>query len=531
VVANAGDIDSDTTIIGGSGTDVLKLTADGGTANLTKVSGFESIIVLPNATDPTKTVTITTAEATVAAGKTLTVDASALTNSSATLNFDGSAEDDGGKFNVIGGAGNDTIKGGSGADTLIGGAGNDSIVAGAGNDSIDAGAGNDTIDMAGNLTFADTINGGDGTDTLIVSGNVSSASAFVNVSNVEILKITGNTSVTLDAPIGIHTFDLTDSGDQVLTLASGYTGATTVKLTGDSDNADKIVNNANVDLTVVANAGDIDSDTTIIGGSGTDVLKLTADGDTANLTNVSGFESIIVLPNATDPAKTVAITTADPTVAAGKTLTVDASALTNSSATLNFNGSAESDGKFNVIGGAGADTIKGGSGADTLIGGAGNDSIVAGAGNDSIVAGAGNDIIIGGAGADTLTGGPGNDTFVIANLADSTPTAYDTITDFVPKTATATGDVIQISKSVFFNTQATTVNVYVASNSSLALLALSAAGVPGNNKVNAALDASTGTLYIDGTDGTAAKADGNPDLVIVLTGVTTLTSDAFDLVL
>jgi Ca2+-binding RTX toxin-like protein len=51
-------------------------------------------------------------------------------------------------------------------------------------------------------------------------------------------------------------------------------------------------------------------------------------------------------------------------------------------------------------------------------------------GNDIINANGGSDTIVGGAGADVLTGGSGNVTFSYKAVADSTPTAHGTITDF-----------------------------------------------------------------------------------------------------
>lgn len=69
------------------------------------------------------------------------------------------------------------------------------------------------------------------------------------------------------------------------------------------------------------------------------------------------------------------LTLVDQTVAAGKTLTIDASAVTRSVA---IDGSAEADGILVIKGGAGDDTLNSGKGADTLTGGAGADNFVFG---------------------------------------------------------------------------------------------------------------------------------------------------------
>jgi len=118
------------------------------------------------------------------------------------------------------------------------------------------------------------------------------------------------------------------------------------------------------------------------------------------------------------------LTTVDANVLSGQTLVIDGSATTSG---FNFNGAAETDGRFSVIGGAGADTLHGSYGADTLIGGAGVDSISGGEGAD---------VINGGAGIDTMTGGAGADIFVFdsTDLDTTAGAVTDEITDFVSGT-------------------------------------------------------------------------------------------------
>jgi Ca2+-binding RTX toxin-like protein len=96
------------------------------------------------------------------------------------------------------------------------------------------------------------------------------------------------------------------------------------------------------------------------------------------------------------------LTTADATVAAGQSLTVDGTAL-SAGHTLNFNGTAETDGSLVLRGGAGDDTLIGGAQADTLNGGGG---------------------------ADLLTPGAGLDTVSYDKAADSTSVNYDTVHGF-----------------------------------------------------------------------------------------------------
>lgn len=405
-------------ITGGTGTDTLSIGANAGTASLGSATGIEAVKITANTTDATKGVTLTGLLA--ASGKTVTVDASALTSSSAAASLTATASQ-AGMFSVTGGAGNDTINlnSSTGNNTVNGGTGNDTITGGLGADSLIGGAGNDRFVMNGNLTSADVIDGGEGTDTLVVT-SITDATAFSKVTNVEQVAISGASSVTLTAALSAAaTFDLTDADNQSLTFGKGYTGDTTVLLTGDSTNADTVVNTANVSLTVKANVADIDAATVITGGTGTDALILTADSDTANLTGVTAVETVTINANSTDATKTATLTSV--VAASGKTVTVDATALTNSAATFSLT-AGTSAGALSVKAGAGADTITltSSSGKNTVDGGAGNDSITAGSGIDSLAGGAGNDTIdMSGVALTTLTfddsvdGGEGTDTLKI----------------------------------------------------------------------------------------------------------------------
>lgn len=102
-------------------------------------------------------------------------------------------------------------------------------------------------------------------------------------------------------------------------------------------------------------------------------------------------------------------------------MTIDGSAL-GADDTLHFDGSAETDGKLTVLGGAGDDVLIGGTKSSILTGGDGEDQIT---GKDST------DTLNGGGGADRLDGGAGgNDKFVYSPVSDSTGSHYDTIVGF-----------------------------------------------------------------------------------------------------
>lgn len=113
---------------GGSGFDTLVLS---GGASITL--GNSTVVAVENIQMLDADYKLTTADATVAAGQTLQVDATALT-SAHVLNFDGSLETDG-KFIIEGGEGDDRLTGGAGADRIEGGAGHDIVDGGGGIDT------------------------------------------------------------------------------------------------------------------------------------------------------------------------------------------------------------------------------------------------------------------------------------------------------------------------------------------------------------------------------------------------------------
>ncbi len=433
IIGNVADIDGDsnsaTSITGGLGVDTLTLTnaVDGNEARLAgtadSISGVDKIVIV-DATAGADAIIVTGdyqhLKGGVPAG--LEIDASSLdagevltltgTQSKTAMTVTSGGGHDGligGTLsdNIDGGAGNDTITATAGNNTLSGGVGNDTLIMGSGADHISGGAGNDQITEGGNLLLTDTIDGGDGTDTLLLGGDIANVSVAAGISNIEVVKANNAEDITITAPIGgASTYNLSAAGNSVLTLSAGYTGDTTVVLTGDATNADKVVNNANVNLTVLANADDIDADTTLTGGSGTDELKITADNnetggeEVATLAAVTNFETVTVVDSVT-AGMDIHIT---PNLTTLKSVTIDASAL---------DGSTQLDERALISGDTAAGTLN-------LIGGGGADSLYGGAKNDTIDGGGGADSINGNVGADHLSGGAGNDTFLLDSKAEYT---------------------------------------------------------------------------------------------------------------
>ena len=119
---------------------------------------------------------------------------------------------------------------------------------------------------------------------------------------------------------------------------------------------------------------------------------------TATLTNVHTIE--LAAGNDYD------LTTNDATVAGAATLVVDALAL-GAGDQLIFDGSAETNGKFLIAGGAGSDTLSGGAGDNSFdLTSGGNDTAYGGGGGDTVYAGSSfdaDDSVYGGSGSDNLT--------------------------------------------------------------------------------------------------------------------------------
>ena len=415
---------------------------------------------------------LTVATGTVASGNTLKVIGSAL-NATNALTFTGFSEEDG-KYSVVGGAGSDAITGSANSDTIDGGAGSDTITAGAGSDAITGGVDNDTIIMANNLAGAgagsDTVDGGNGTDTLTMTGDTTTTQ-LDGVTNVEIITL-GDAATTITTVTGLVASgaNLKVDGSGITTNTNALTfngsaetngtfsvigGAGSDAITGGADSdtidggagSDAITGGAGSDI-ITAGAGSdaitggADNDTiimagnlagagagsdTVDGGIGTDTLTMTGNTITTQLDGVTNVEIITLGDAATT------ITTVTGLVASGASLKVDGGNITSANA-LTFNGSAETDGTFSVIGGAGSDIITGGAGTDTIVGGAGSDTITAGAGSDAITGGADNDTIImagnlagAGAGSDTVNGGDGTDTLTMTG--NTTTTQLDGVTN------------------------------------------------------------------------------------------------------
>ena len=268
---------------------------------------------------------------------------------------------------------------------------------------------------------ADTLDGGTGDDTM--DGGAGNDLYYVDSMSDTILELDGGgidevrTGVGSRAAPAFAVYVIPDFVENLTGTAAGNQGV--------RDNAlNNVINMANGNDLIVADAGGVD---TISGGGGNDFIyfggTLTA-ADTANgglgtdtvgligdysgglvltATTLTGIKRMAMYSGLFLGATPFSynITTNDATVAAGTEFFVTAASL-QTNETLTFNGSAETNGRFTIHGGAGDDSITGGSGNDFFLGRGGNDQLFGGGGAD---------FLIGGAGADQMTGGTGNDVF------------------------------------------------------------------------------------------------------------------------
>jgi len=349
--------------------------------------------------------------------------------------------------NVVGSAYGDSIRGNASDNSLSGLAGDDVLdLANGGNDTVSGGDGNDMIAFGASLTAGDKIDGGSGIDTLTLNGDYSAGLTFAadTMINVEIVtleaghsynltlnnaNVASGRTLTVDGSAlergNALIFDGSAETDGNFVVSGGAGGDTITVGRGDdvvNANAGNDVINASKggnDAVSGGNGNDtisfgatLTASDKIDGGSGNDTVVL--DGDYSGGLVFGATTMINVETLQLSAGHSYNLTTSDATVAAGATLKVNGKAL-HGADQLVFDGSAEHDGSFNVIGGKGNDVLTGGDGNDQLSGNAGND------------------ILFGGKGADFLSGGHQHDTFVYTAADQSTSTGFDTISHFSAK--------------------------------------------------------------------------------------------------
>jgi Ca2+-binding RTX toxin-like protein len=365
---------------------------------------------------------LTMVDGNVATGQTLTVQDidPGAGNPHNFFKFDGSAETDGhfalfssADCNLTGGGLSDTFQLSTANSTVHGGGGDDAVYFGSAFDAavtaIDGGAGIDLLqltDVSGTFNFTDTtiqnvenlfINATDGSAISITTTDMNvSAGAVLVVDFTQSGPLAG-VAVTFDGSAEQDgSFRIYAPGFAPSLHLTGGAQADQFTLNHDDGTTDNVFNGLGGDdmLNMIGNSGL--STFTFDGGSGNDTLFLTGGGTMSNGFTLTSVETMTLID------ATWNVTMQNAMLAAGATLTVDATALSAGN-TLTFDGSAELDASFRINGGNGS---------------------------DSIIGSAMDDIIYGSGGADTLTGGPGADTFAYFFSDDSTSASLDHITDF-----------------------------------------------------------------------------------------------------
>jgi hypothetical protein len=439
-------------------------------------------------------------------------------------------------------------------------------------------AGRTVTANGGNLSaeqVADGFFGGVNAGFVNVSGTLAGftvANAAAGDANLEFTSVTATTNVTditrsvTNAPApaaptvtvvdgsataGGGSLQITQMGaNGTLELTGVINGASSVALkdaTGAADVFNIILNGtSNIVNTAVTTVSGVETINITATDSSSDATALTNPGTASTiLLNAAAAKTVMVMGNhgVNFTGSTLgAVTLLDAsgvnaTFATGGTPANAAAAATAATVTFTSTNTTEA---VTIKGGNGNDALTAATGSTkvfTIDGGAGNDVIIGAGGADVLTGGDGNDNITGGAGADVLTGGAGSDAFILAATTDSTLASRDRITDFVANTvgngaagaanntgavnaaANYNGDVIDLTAlggagTLIFSVQANAANAttFVANGA-----------LDGVGNINIALDSSTGFLYIDIDD------NGVADSVIELTGVTTLTTAAFQI--
>jgi Ca2+-binding RTX toxin-like protein len=179
---------------------------------------------------------------------------------------------------------------------------------------------------------------------------------------------------------------------------SGYAGNDLFHLNKSLNTASVVFNGGAGDDTFKLDDNFNPATDRIDGGDGNDTIILTGGTSGLSMTSTAmvNVENLVLTSHFN-----YAITMNDNNVAAGQTLTVDGSAIDHAS--LKFDGHAESNGAFVIIGDVGNDTLVGGRGADTINGGGGADLITGGQGADHFVFTGPQAAVFGGATGPTVT--------------------------------------------------------------------------------------------------------------------------------
>jgi Ca2+-binding RTX toxin-like protein len=373
------------------------------------------------------------------------------------------------------------IKGTAGNDIRTGTAGDDLFKLAQGGDDTATGlGGNDIFKMNAALSAGDAIDGGADIDRVDLKGDYSAGLVFgaTTITNIETLRLAGafdynltfhDGNVAAGQHFNVNATKIGGGHGLIFNGAAELNGSFYIRA---STGSDTITGGAKYDYFYLTQGGDdtayggggsdefymnaaFSAADTLDGGTGTeDELKLNGDysgGVTFGAATLTNFEAIGVVEG-----HSYSLTTDDATVASGASLRVHGEHLA-ADESLVFDGSAETNGAFD------------------LTGGAGNDNLTGGSGNDTMDAAEGIDDLTGGLGADSLTGGTGIDRFHYGAVAESASTTHDVITgfnaadDFFDLHVAVAGYDGQVGSSIAINQATFDANLTVATAGAFAL--------------------------------------------------------------
>jgi Ca2+-binding RTX toxin-like protein len=302
-------------INGGDGTDTLKLTGDYASAGPIFCTAATLVSVEKIVVSAGHNYALNLVDANIAAGATLTVNASAL-GAANNIVFSATNEADG-NLALTGGAGGDSFWDGTLHNVMNGGGGDDYFDLYGGINIIDGGTGDDTITVRRPIATASQFDGGTGTNTLefwgdFTGGQVIGAHWATNISEI---KFTNGYSYSVNLQDGI--------------VAAGHTLTLYAAFLTPTDHA--TINGSHLTAGNLYLQGGHGSDTLIggagndsfQGGNGADTMTGGAGGDLYFFENVgestgAGFDRITDFNTATDHLYFGhAVAHIDPTVTSG----------------------------------------------------------------------------------------------------------------------------------------------------------------------------------------------------------------------
>ncbi|HEY0324658.1 MAG TPA: hypothetical protein VGC46_01605, partial [Allosphingosinicella sp.] len=334
-----------------------------------------------------------------------------------------------------------TIDGTSGDDDLTGTSAGDLFLLQQGGDDTATGLeGADGFYFGAEYTMDDTVHGNGGRDQLGLQGDYSGGLTLGTITGLEdLILLSGSITRFGDTANNFYDYDITTQDSNVAAgatlLVDGVTLRAGEDLTFDGSaetdgnfliyagmGVDNLTGGMGNDGFLFRGGGHLTGADVVHGGLGSDHLGLRGDYTGGNAvvltaTSMTGIEVIVVLSGedvrfgpAIGPCS-YDITMHDANVLAGQRMIIDAATL-RPTESLTFDGSAESDGSFRIVGG-------------------GCDDFLIGSQND--------DLITGALGADILAGGGGNDRFIYRSVLESEPGLPDFIVDF------SDGDIIDLA--------------------------------------------------------------------------------------